>query len=251
VAPEQKWLMTLKRATGTRKFRLICFAYAGGTPELFRSWSDALDDEVELLAVRLPGHSIRISENPYDHWDPLLNDVFAALAARLAEPHAFYGHSFGGRLAYELAHMIQARYPGQTRQLFIGGCRSPDSAQRRPYMHELSDEGFLDAVHRMGGTPTEVLQNKEVLEMILPTLRSEIKLAELWNDRHRRACNVPITAICGTEDTIESEQSMRNWQQYTSKFEFVTIPGGHWFLETHRRYLLQVLNTQMRAHLHG
>jgi len=54
-----RWLM-VPRAVKSPRLRLICLPYAGGNPDIFRSWVQHLDAEVELLAVRLPGRGSRI-----------------------------------------------------------------------------------------------------------------------------------------------------------------------------------------------
>jgi medium-chain acyl-[acyl-carrier-protein] hydrolase len=241
-----RWVLPLKRASGAPAIRLICFPYAGGSPDLFRSWAGALDDRVELLAVTLPGRGRRIREPLYQDWETLLADTFAALCPYLQEPHAFYGHSFGGRLAYELAHLTAVRHPGRTRRLFVSGCRSPDVPQARPYLHQLSETAFRDALREMGGTPAEVLDDRVMMRLLLPTVRSDIRLAELWEDRHRKGVDVVLTAMYGREDRIDDRASMEGWRLFTSReCELIEMPGGHFFLETHRRDLLNVINERL------
>ena len=195
----------------TPRTRLICVPFAGGSPDLFRAWAGRLGDDLELLAVRLPGHGTRMMDRPYTSWAPLIEDTFAALEPYLAEPHFFYGHSFGGRLAYELCQRAAAPYPGMTSGLFLSACRSPDRPQNRPYMHEMSDAGFRSAVREMGGTPGEVLEHKALMRLLLPAIHSEIRLAELWTDRHPRGVDAPIVAMYGRDDPIDGHASMRGW----------------------------------------
>ncbi|KQV19365.1 MULTISPECIES: thioesterase II family protein [unclassified Kitasatospora] len=239
----------LRRATGARRIRLICFPYAGGGPDVFRGWGDGLDDGVELVAVRLPGRGLRLTEAMYDDWDTLLADTFAVLSASgvLAAPHAFYGHSFGGRLAYEMTRLAADACPGATRRLFVSGSRSPNSPQARPYLHELPKDRYLDAVRAMGGTPAEILDNSAMMRLFLPTMRADMRLAELWDDRHGTpGVNVPITALYGRHDPVDGRDAMRDWQLYTSRgCDLVELPGGHFFLDTHRDRLLETINERL------
>ncbi|MCL7491267.1 thioesterase domain-containing protein [Streptomyces sp. MCA2] len=241
-----RWLVRLRAASATPGVRLICFPYAGGSPDLIRAWADGLSAHVELLAVRLPGKGPRLAEGPYTEWEPLIADTYAALAPCLNEPHAFYGHSFGARLAYELAHVAGAEHGDLTRHLFVSGSRSPRHPQHRPYMHELTEDGFLDALRGMGGTPAEVLDDKVLMRLFLPTIRAEIRLAELWGDRHGKAVNVPVTALYGQDDPIDGREAMRDWKHFTERdCELLGTAGGHFFLETHRRPLLDVINARL------
>lgn len=241
-----RWVMRLRPASRTPGIRLICFPYAGGSPDLFRAWADGLSPHVELFTVRLPGRGPRLAEGLYAEWEPLIADTYAALASCLSEPHAFYGHSFGARLAYELAHVAATEHGELTRRLFVSGSRSPNSPQRRPYMHELSQDGFLDALRDMGGTPAEVLADEMLMRLFLPTTRAEIRLAELWGDRHGKGVNVPVTALYGQDDPVDGRDSMRDWKLFTEQdCELLDVAGGHFFLETHRRSLLDVINARL------
>lgn len=243
---DERWLLIPEPLVQPR-LRLICFPYAGGNPDLFRGWTADLDADVELLAVRLPGRGCRIKEPPYQDWPQLIDDCLQALAPFLDQPHVFYGHSFGGRLIYELAQRTRTLYPGQTRRLFISACRSPASEQRRPYLHKLSEEDFQRALLTMGGTAHEVLQNHMLMRLMLPALRSDMRLSELWCDWHEAPLQIPIHAYCGRQDPIDSYASMAGWSAHTrAGFELIEIDGGHFFLDSHRQPMLYSISERMR-----
>jgi surfactin synthase thioesterase subunit len=238
----------IREAEDATDTTLVCLAYAGGNPESFRGWADDLDAGIGLLAVRLPGHGLRLREPLYRDWRPLVEDTFAALAPHLSGRHAFFGHSFGGRLAYELAHLAAAEYPGRTRRLMVAGCRSPDRPNALPLMHEMDEERFRAALADMGGMPAELLADASLMRVVSPVVRGEIALAEVWGDRHGAGVDVPITALCGREDPIDDLASMRGWAAFGGRdCELVELPGGHFFLDTHRRDLLEVVNTRLGA----
>lgn len=242
------WVRTLKKASKYPGIRLICLPYAGGGTGFLRVWSEDINDNIELVSVALPGRGSRISERPYDSWEPLLRDTFAVLSPYLSEPHAFYGHSFGGRVAYELAHMAVVEQPGLTRHLFISGCRCPGSPQARPYLHQLPEDKFLAALRGTYGVPRELVDNKTVMERMLPALRDDIKLAELWHDWNAERLRVPITAIYGRDDLIDNWASMRHWRDYSEVgCELIGIPGGHFLGETNSRLLLQIINKRLAS----
>jgi surfactin synthase thioesterase subunit len=245
-ARADKWVMTLKAATAEPVSTLFCFPYAGGSPETFRAWCGGIADDVELLCVVLPGRGRRLKEPRYDQWQPLVDDVFEALSPYLNRRHAFYGHSFGGRLAYELSHLATAEYPGMTRRLFVSGCRSPDVPQLRPYMHRMTESDFRDAVAKMGGTPAELFEQEALMRLLLPTVRSEIHLAEIWDHRHATGVDVPITAIYSLDDAIDSWRTMRGWQRFTKQHcELIEVPGGHFFVDSHPEYVTRIVNTRL------
>jgi medium-chain acyl-[acyl-carrier-protein] hydrolase len=244
-AAKSKWLMVVNSGQPIRT-RLICFPDAGADPERFRIWSQGLADHIELVTLRLPGHGSRLKETPYDQWAPLLEDTFIALRPYLTEPHAFYGHSFGARVAYEMARLAQAHYPNLTRHLFISGCRSPDSQQARPYLHTLAEDDFIQALIKLGAVPESVLQDTRLMRLFEPVMRSDLKLSELWSRPADKGLEIPLTALYGSDDTQDTAASMMSWREFTRReFELIEVPGNHDFLISHRRRLLHIINTHL------
>jgi surfactin synthase thioesterase subunit len=241
------WVARIRAADRTPpRLRLVCVAYAGGGPELFRPWAAALPPHIDLLALRLPGHGRRLRERPYRDWESLTHAAFTALAPCLTVPHAFYGHSFGARLAYELAHLAEAGYPGRTRRLFVSASRSPDSPQRRPLLHELPDADFRAAVDAMGGMSAEVLADEALARVLLPVLRAEIRLGELWGDRHGGPLAAPVTALYGRDDPVDGRTAMRGWTAFGGAgCELLALPGGHFFPDVHRRRTLDLITARL------
>ena len=189
-AAKNKWLMVVNSGQPIRT-RLICFPDTGGDPEQFRDWSDGLADHIELVTLRLPGHGSRLKEPPYALWHPLLRDSFTALKPFLTEPHAFYGHTFGARLAYEMACLAQAHCPGMTQHLLMSGCRSPDSRQSTPYLHTLPNDDFIEALVNRGAAPASILQDRKLMRLLEPVMRSDLKLSELWSHCPDTRLNIP------------------------------------------------------------
>ncbi|WP_083294661.1 thioesterase II family protein [Burkholderia plantarii] len=247
-ADTARWCL-IPRPVPKPRLRLICFAYAGGSADLFRDWVDLLDPDVELVAVRLPGRGMRLRDPLYDAWPALVEDCAFALAPYLAEPHALFGHSFGGRLAYEIAQQVRpAIEPGTCRRLFIGGCRSPDHPQARPYLHDLPEPAYRVAVRAMGGTPAEVFDDERLMKLVLPTLRADMRLAELWGNWHATPLEVPLHIYYGHADPTDGAASVAGWRGFTtSRCELVGIDGAHFFLDSHREPLLEHMVARMRS----
>jgi medium-chain acyl-[acyl-carrier-protein] hydrolase len=238
-------ITTLRPVSGKPSIRLVCIPHAGGNPEIFLPWANRLSPDVELLAVRLPGHGPRIAEAPIDRWDALLADLLEDLQGYLAEPHAFFGHCFGGRLAYELTHLAISVGHTQTKRLFVAACRSPDTPHAGRYVHELPDAEFAEVLRQRGASP-EVLNNQSIMRFVMPAVRTEIRLAELWNDRHRAPVKVPITAIYASDDSEDGRAMMEGWPAFsTDGCELVEMQGGHFFFEADPTPLLELINHRL------
>jgi medium-chain acyl-[acyl-carrier-protein] hydrolase len=237
----------VRRSVGTPSVTLVCVPFAGGNPEVFGAWVDYLAEDVELVAVRLPGHGSRIRELPFANWDDLISDTCDALACYVSRPHALYGHCFGGRLAYEVAQRNAALGIGRLlRRLFVSSCRSPDASQPRPYVHELPDREFCSALAQTGAAPLEVLRNEALMRILLPVVHAEIRLAELWGGHGTCPISAPITAIRGREDTSPEGQRMVGWSAFTTGgYEFAEVQGGHFFLQTDPGPALEFINSRL------
>ena len=97
--------------------RLFCFPYAGGTPSVFRNWSDGLPADVEVCPVQLPGRGTRLMEPPFSQLPPLIEALAEALLPLLDKPFALFGHSLGSLLSFELARRLRTNYRTATRPL--------------------------------------------------------------------------------------------------------------------------------------
>jgi medium-chain acyl-[acyl-carrier-protein] hydrolase len=236
-------LAVLSRAAGRPLVTLICVPFAGGNPEVFGPWADWLGADIDLLGVRLPGHGRRMREAPFASWEELVKDTIDALTPFLSQPHAFYGHCFGGRLAYELARHAD---PAMTVRLFVSGCRSPDTPAAGTDLHQLPDADFCSALAQIGVAPAEVLRNAALMKILLPVVRGEIRLAELWGDRPGASLDAPITALYGSEDRTPERQAMAGWSAVsTAGCEFVEIPGDHFFLQADPPLLREVISSRL------
>ncbi len=221
--------------------RLFCFPYAGGSPTAFENWIRHLPKDIEILAIRLPGHYSRIREKPYTDWHIMLNDILNQINPFLDKPYAFFGHSFGARLAFELTLRIQETKNRQPEHLYVSGCRCPHKPHGIPLLHNMSLDRFTWHVLEMNEN-MRVLENaNSIVKILEPALRSEIKLSELWGGE-KSAVNVPLTAFCGMDDPLDTPAKMLEWGCYTrSDFAFHTLPGGHFFLHSHEAQLLELI----------
>jgi surfactin synthase thioesterase subunit len=247
VARRDKWIVRVKKASATPRTTLICLPYAGGSAHLFRAWADGLADDVEVLALCSPGHDARLSEAPHQEWGPLVDDAFAAVSSHLSSPHAFFGHSFGGRLAYELTRRAEKDRPGRTRRLFLSACRAPQRPQRTPFLHTLPDDRLVEALRGMGGgMPVEVLDDPRLRARLLPVVRAEVRLAEQWGDDGGPGVSVPLTVFYGRDDPTDTQEVSRAWREVCEDVECVEMPGGHFFLHSHREALVEAIDTRLR-----
>ena len=110
-AKTDPWIRCAKPNPAAR-LRLFCLPYAGGGASLFRDWGQALPDSVEVCAIQLPGREDRIAETPFRQVEDLLPVLLEKLRPYLDRPIAFFGHSMGAFLSYELARALTEEHRG-------------------------------------------------------------------------------------------------------------------------------------------
>ena len=119
--------------------RLFCFSYAGGGAALYRPWLDALSPDIELCAVQLPGRENRLREPPFASLTALVDALVPALRPHLDRPFAFFGHSMGALVAFELARALRSRGDEQPSHLMLSGRRAPHLPETEASMRGLDD----------------------------------------------------------------------------------------------------------------
>ncbi len=230
-------------------FRLFCFPHAGKGASLFSRWSDELPDEIEVCAVQLPGREDRISELPFTHMPLLIRSLAYALYPHFqTKPYAFFGHSMGGTVCFELArHLQKHHYPGPA-QLFIAAQQAPQLVNSDPPTHNLPDKEFIGELRRLNGTPIEILQNAEVLEIALPLLRADFAICETYQYIVEDPLTSPIFVAAGLDDNDISYDKLTAWREQTqASFTLRMFAGDHFFLENSRKALLQAISHRVDA----
>src|SRR5208337_878151 len=103
------WISCRNPGPKTR-LRLFCFPYAGAGALIFRNWSDALPRDIEVCPIQLPGRGTRLTEPPFTKLSCLVEALTRALIPLLDRPFAFFGHSLGALIGFELARQIRRQH---------------------------------------------------------------------------------------------------------------------------------------------
>jgi medium-chain acyl-[acyl-carrier-protein] hydrolase len=232
------------------RLRLFCFPYAGGGASIYARWPELLPPGVELAAVQLPGRESRLAEKPYSVLGPLVEKLGEVLAPHMDLPFAFFGHSNGGLMAFELVRLLRRQGRQLPEHLFVGGRPAPQVELTDPPVHALPHDEFIAALRRFGATPEEVLESAEIMSLVEPLLRADFALGETYVYTPEPPLPVPLSAYGGaTDDEVELWQVEAWKEQAGGAFRFETFPGGHFFLHDDRARLLQVLGRELRPHL--
>jgi len=249
LSPDRRKLLALRlrRTSGaghiaTGALRLFCFPHAGGGGSAFKAWAERLPRSVVVVPMRPPRRA-----TPYT-----MSELVAALGDSL-EPHpdqpfAFFGHSMGAVVAFELARLLRRRNRPLPRMLVASGARAPQFRRGHVPPPEPGEAEFVEALRRLQGTPREVLDNPTLLQLILPALREDAAIYRNYIYAEEPPLDCPIRAYGGAEDPNVHRQHLEGWAvETTAAFAIRMFPGGHFYLQTHRQEFLAALALDLTA----
>lgn len=252
--PASRWIANEGHAEDFgASWRLFCFPHAGGGPSFYRLWGAFLQPEIAVRRVLLPGREGRLEEPPFRDIADLVDPLCAGLEPHLAQPYALFGHSMGAVVAYEVARRFSATGTGGPACLIVSGRRAPGLPGNDRRLSALPDDEFISEVARLNGISPEVLHEPELLSMMLPTLRSDYKLAETYEPLPGERLNCPVVAYLSTSDPDVKHADMQAWRNVTTgEFSMRVFSGDHFYLKGGRPDILKAIREDLslivRAH---
>jgi surfactin synthase thioesterase subunit/acyl carrier protein len=234
-----------------RCLRLFCFPHAGGSAQVYRLWPAALPVGVQVCAVQPPGRWDRLSEQPFTRIADLVSAAVEGLLPYLVEPFAFFGHSMGAIVAFEMARELRRQHlPGPV-QLYVSGRRAPKVPYTwsGPPLYELPDAELLEQLASLyQGVPEEVQQEQELLHLMLPALRADVEAYGTYVYVPAPPLACPIAVFGGLEDRTTTAENLEAWRdQTTASVTLAMFPGGHFFIHKASSFFLDTFGKQLQA----
>ena len=227
--------------------RLFCFPYGGGAAHIYHSWPNRLPAWVDVCAVQPPGRANRLHESPFTNVDDLIRAAAEALEEFLDLPFAFFGHSIGALISFELARHFRRAHALEPYSLIVSGCRAPQIPYTGSCTFDLPEDEFLAEVQRLNGIPKEVLEHAELIQLMMPLLRSDFTMDQTYAYRDEEPFHCPIVAFGGLQDKIVSRESLEAWSlQTTNTFAATLLQGDHFFIHTAQDLLLRTISSSLQ-----
>lgn len=235
------WVQT--RPLPRARLQLFCFPFAGGSAGSFMPWLAALAPDIQVCAIQLPGRGARFGEAPLSDLDTLIAQLGQVIADHGDLPYAFFGHSLGGLLAYELSHRCVQLGLERPRHLFVSASIAPrHRTAEGPRYDLMTDAQLLAKLRDYEGTPPDVLANAELMELLLPAIRADFTLLQHYRYRARPRLDVPLTVLAGRDDAHVVPALLDDWQQETTgAFRLHWFDGGHFFLAPQQDKVLDLV----------
>lgn len=231
-APEPDDVVWNLPGTTPHRTSLLVLPHSGGNAHAYAEWRAFLPADVRLLIGQYPGRGARFAEPLPEHIGDLVAPVVAALPAD-TDDLVVLGHSMGSLVAFEVTRVLQAA--GRTpRALIASACRAPSAANPSVVRPErLDDDELVAAIKERGGTDDGILDDPELREIVLPSIRADFAIDDVYRctDTDARV-DCPITVIGGTEDPVVPVECLDRWAELTDHaFRVELMPGGHFYFQ--------------------
>ncbi|MBS0636169.1 MAG: thioesterase [Verrucomicrobia bacterium] len=218
------------------KGRIFCIPYAGATAAYYRAWIPYISSDIELVGVEIPGRAY-LKDLPATSMSDLISTILPQIELLVDRPFVLYGHSYGSCIAYELAKHLHPK------ALFVSSRRAPHIPSPLPPASPLPDNEFLDVMQNLyNAIPASVLKDKELLNMLLPTFKEDIRINETYVASPLPLLETPIFALYGKDDKTVSSQDMQAWQEVTKgTFTYLPFEGGHFFIDQAKAKVIRMI----------
>lgn len=231
-----------------KKIKLFCLPYAGGSATIYEKWRKYLNPQIDLYPIELSGRGKRFTQPFYHSWDEAIHDTADQIKTHMdGSPVALFGYSMGSTFALDLAYKIKDWTDVGPQYIFFAARAAPHK-QKNERIHHLPDDLFLNEVLKKGGTPKQILESQEMLDIFLPILRSDFRIIESYNNGNKSSkLSCDISVLGGTKDTIYDEDLLA-WGDYTSgRTSLHKWEGGHFFIHDHTLSMIHLINEKLNS----
>ncbi|MEU2059752.1 thioesterase domain-containing protein [Streptomyces sp. NPDC013455] len=212
--------------------RLFLFHHAGGSSALYDGWAERFPADWDIVRCDAPGRGSKLGVPPRDDVEALVAHFHEELAPASDVPFAFFGHSMGACVAYELALRLQrAGEPGPF-WLGLSACAAPRPGHVPEARSRYAAEQLQDWLVAAGGTDRDVARHPLVWRMLEPALRGDLRVIESWRpEAGRPPLDAALTVFGGTGDALVAPRELADWRRHSGTFTGCHLhDGGHFYL---------------------
>ena len=220
--------------------RLYCFPYSGASATaIYSRWRRLMPPGIDVRPLELPGRGHRLAEPAHTRFSTLVEQLSQELSVEARPPFSLFGHSLGGLLAFEMAHIFEHRFGLSPTVLFLSGVGAPGTQDYSRYRRPYTNAQLIEELRTLKGTDRQVFENPDLLALALPILRADFQVCGSYavsTERPRLRC--PIHVFGGSQDTRAGAPS--DWRRETANdFGCDVLPGDHFFIHPSESQVLE------------
>jgi len=230
------------------RVRLVCFPGAGSGANLFRRWLDVLPPTIELVVAQYPGHEDRYNEAFISDMAELTDEI-ARDVSGIGAPMAFFGHSLGGTIAFEVALRLRPRFPLPVVRLFVSARKAPVDCH--PTGHAFMADAEMKRAYFRILTEAELPMEDELWQSMELAIRNDLLLSDRYQYLAGSRLTCPITAIIAEQDeSALTLAEVQHWADCTVVgFDSHALPGRHRYWLDDPQTLISFIEGKLQSFL--
>ncbi len=208
-----------------------------------------MPDDVELLAIQLPGRELRGREQNHATMEDAAREIAEALMSLPELPTFAFGHSMGGTLAYETTLALSNRPAPWLKGLILAASTPPHLSDQGSQLHQLSDDQLMIKLREIGGTPPQILEDASLLGYFLPRVRADFRLLETHKRAPPAVVEIPIRVLFARDDVVVKHEAISEWRTYShAPVDFAQFDGGHFFVHAGSELVVDQILSMIRQY---
>ncbi|SJN59057.1 Linear gramicidin dehydrogenase LgrE [Vibrio ruber DSM 16370] len=241
---DDRWLYCPKKNKDAEK-RIFIFPHAGGTAQGYKKWAEVLFERnnVEVCIVQLPGRAERMHEEHVVHMPSLVNGLLESIQHFLDKPYICFGHSLGCLVCFELMKEIRSKSLRMAELMILSAKRAPHLPRQ---YDKISSQSKLDLVRTLktfDGTPSFILDDDDLLNILLPIMRNDFLLDESYIYNDSESLDIPLMILGADKDLLASQSELLAWEKHTlNKFNYKIYSGSHFYIFEHEDEILNLMS---------
>ncbi|XP_071491503.1 phenolphthiocerol/phthiocerol polyketide synthase subunit C-like [Diadema antillarum] len=249
--------------------QLICFPSVAGGPTMFLPWKKKLASQnIQMITIQLPGWERREQEKPLQSLQDIVTKIAEALMPTLIRGHfAFFGHSVGALIAFELAHHLRENYNISPAHLFLSAWYPPTMAYPRPddlKENELLYRKMQQIINNHADSPKvptsnghsfqfslfepSTMNNVNLRTSLIPSIKAAVFICKKYRYAHKDKLLGNLTVFGGKDDSFIRPSVLDDWKKEVSpraNFVKVTFPGQHMYILSASKHVLKCVMREL------
>lgn len=225
---------------------LYCLPCAGASATMYLRWRRVMPSWINVIPIELPGRGMRMEESFVEDFQTLVSQLSGEVNRGNGSRWAIFGHSMGALLSYGIALRLQSMCALMPSILFVSGSPAPTLLDPDRFPDTNSDAELIADLHKQGGTPLEVFENPELLQITVDALRADYRICESFGCSQSAPLTLPIQVFAGRHDDIEPHRVDAWRSEAGNSIAFHWFDGGHFFIRNHEKSVLKIVERCLR-----
>lgn len=218
--------------------KLFALPYAFGSSYIYHSLENNLIADYDMISLDYPGHGGRMRENLIKDIKQLADDAYKQICKYLKtdEDYAILGYSMGSIVGFEVLNIMKERKIKEPKAFFAFASPAPNRKEDAKDYENYNMTDIKNVLLERKGTPDEVLENEEMLELLEPIIRNDLIALRDYNDSYSDIkIECPLIVVRGTKENgrkgEDIKESFEEWRKFASgKTAYYEIEGEHFFM---------------------